>query len=122
VTWSIHLPKLPKGLNSSDGMMRKHWSKRRKDQQEWDLAVAVVVAGAGPAPKPPLRLVYTRYYASHPMDPDNAAASIKQPLDALVRTGAIHDDSPDIIAELVVRQRKVPRRKDQGIVIELETL
>lgn len=122
MTWELFVPRLPPGLNGKGGLIRKHWTKRAKEQAAWDFEILLLAREAGPAPKPPLRLTYTRQYARLPCDLDNAAASLKQPLDALVRSGAIHDDSPDIIAELIVRQVKVARVKDQGIVIKLEPI
>ena len=122
MSWRISVARLPKSLNGSGGMLRQHWAKRHKAQKEWDALIWPLVACAAAPPKPPLRLIYTRRYARLPMDLDNAAASLKQPLDALVRSGAIEDDGPQIIAELVTRQVKVAKVAAQGITIELETI
>ena len=76
----------------------------------------------GRLPQLPLKLTYTRCYARQPMDLDNASASIKIPLDALVHSGLLEDDNPTIIGEFITRQKKVPRMIDQGIWIRLDHL
>lgn len=119
MTWAIEIPELPAGLNGAKGLLRMHWSARERLQRRWDHWVSWAVSCASAPPQPPLRLVYVRRYARQPMDLDNAASSLKQPLDALVRSGALPDDGPEVVIELVTRQEKVGKVADQGIRIEL---
>ncbi len=119
----LWIPELPPGLNGGSGLMRMHWTKKKKLQGRWDLYIlAKVKHHQGKCPQTPLKLTYTRCYAKLPMDLDNAAASIKIPLDGLVHSGLIPDDNPSIIGAFEVRQRKVPRMIEQGIWIRLETM
>jgi Holliday junction resolvase RusA-like endonuclease len=122
MTWSIELDRLPAGLNGRGGLLRMHWTKREELQRIWNALVSWAVSSAPPAPRPPVRLVYVRKYARQPMDLDNAASSLKQPLDALVRCGALPDDGPQVVVELVTRQEKVGKVADQGIRIELHPI
>ncbi len=50
------------------------------------------------------------------LDPvDNLPARCKLPLDALVKTGAIEDDSPRVIKQSAVLQDRVERLDQQGV-------
>jgi len=101
--------------------MRMHWTQRRRTKEQITLAVLASLPSrrrvAGP-----VRLRYTLRYARARRDLDNLGASLKYPLDALVSAGVLEDDSPEHVAELVLRQEKVARVADQGFTIELEPL
>ena len=121
-TIEIFVPELPPGLNGKNGLIRLHWAARKKLQNRWNEYIFAKVAHLKrKCPAPPLKLTYTRLYASVPMDLDNLAASVKIPLDALRKSGIIPEDDPTIIASYDSRQRKVPRMIDRGIFIKLET-
>jgi Holliday junction resolvase RusA-like endonuclease len=121
VTWQIFVPYTPPGLNGSNGLIRAHWTKRRKMAADCLLRTLAALPSkqriAGP-----LRLRYTRRYARQPLDLDNLAASIKLPLDALVKAGVLEDDNPRVISELVTRQEKVATVAEEGYSIQLEPL
>ena len=121
MSWTLQLPWLPPGLNGPQGLMRMHWSQKRKAGEAAYLLVRAALPST-PPPKPPLRLTYVLRYARQPRDLDNLAASLKLPLDALVKARALPDDNPGVVAELVLRQEKVPTVKEQGITITLEPL
>lgn len=108
---------LPKGLNSSKGMIRAHWGVQERYKKEaWARVKAAVGATVNPV-QPPVGILWTRYYCGTPMDMANAAASMKYPEDALVRLGVIPDDSPKFLREWVVRQERVPHRRDIALGI-----
>ena len=53
------------------------------------------------------------------MDFDNASASFKYLVDAIVKAGIIYDDSPKTIEEWTVRQVSVKSRKLQKMEVEI---
>lgn len=100
----------PPGLNSSRGLLRRHWTKRSNDRD----SLLLLLRAPGPLPSVggPARVRYVRTYARGPLDPDNLAASAKPILDALVRLGVLVDDSPaylDLVPEQEPRGRAGPR-------------
>jgi hypothetical protein len=88
------------GLNGSNGLMRLHWSKRKKikDKLTW------LILSKSKARHPgKVRISYHRNYKSKPFDViDNMPASLKFWADSIVAAGLIEDDSPDIIPETPV--------------------
>jgi hypothetical protein len=52
----------------------------------------------------------------HRQDPDNAYASVKNLLDALVHEGWLEDDSSDCLS-LEVEEREEPRKADEKTVV-----
>jgi len=54
------------------------------------------------------------------MDLDNAAASLKYPMDAMRHIGLIPEDNPLVVSAIEVKQVKVAKVKDQGVLIRLE--
>ena len=122
MTLTIDLPGLlPSGLNV---LLRQHWTKRgreKKNVAEHVFAALVGKTGTGWPLTGPLRLTYTRLTCRW-MDYDNAASSAKHVLDALVNQGVLEDDSPKVIAEFVVKQKKVPHLADQGTLVEIDLI
>lgn len=98
--------------------MRSHWAKRRKLQKEWEGRVWCYWHQAGqPMVRGPVAMEAVRWYA-HPhraLDPTNLAACFKMPEDALVRCGAIEDDSARIIVSMTTMQERVESKAQEGI-------
>lgn len=113
----VTLPRLLPGLNGSNGLMRQHyreaakvkddllaWVKRQRYPTFGDSRVVVVC---------------TRHYCGTAMDFDNCAASVKYPMDALVKAGVIADDGPKTIETMAFRQVRCGSRKEQKMTIEI---
>lgn len=113
----IILQRVP-GMNGKDGLLREHWSKRkkRKDMIKRELLAQVV---GQPKFKDKVRVQFTNYCSSHPMDWDNFCASFKLIGDSLTDLRIIKDDSPLIIVEFLPKQVK-SERKDERIEILIE--
>lgn len=100
------------GLNGSGGLMRMHWTRRRR----YNEAVASIVSTPRGRPAPfhrsggKVSVLLVRAYKARQMDTDNLHAAAKPVLDALVRARIIPDDSPDVI-DLKVQQKP---RKEAG--------
>lgn len=113
---TITVPQLPPRANQ---LLRMHWAKRKREQQnwrEWLHAEANGCAGARQIRKAVLEgrkmAVEVVLYHSRQDDPDNLHARCKLLLDALSYKrgiGLILDDSPSHI-ELAVRQHKSTRK------------
>lgn len=107
---------LPAGLNGPDGLIRRHWRRRRSDKE----AIKLRVLASNSATfdlhpvRIPCRVTWIRRYCGNPMDYVNAAASYKHLEDCIVELGILPDDSPKEIAEFVVRQERVASRDEIG--------
>jgi Holliday junction resolvase RusA-like endonuclease len=97
---------VPPGPNGPRGMLRSHWTRRRKIQNDWICLIGVTLRDQGIWSVPPVdHFVQVRIWQTRKrqMDPDNLTASCKVILDALKHHGLIKDDSPKWIS-LVVNQ------------------
>jgi len=110
---------LPPSLNGARGLQRLHWRARQSVKKSWRdrVAAAWLLAGrprvAGPIG---IEIVFWLPPGAKYLDPvDNLPARCKLPLDALVLTGAIEDDSPRIIRRSAVYQDRVDRLEQQGV-------
>lgn len=97
---------LPPALNGSSGLLRTHWSSRRRDGETATMRVRLAL---GPPPwgrfEGPVRAKFWRMrQAGGPMDRDNATSSWKLIGDALQSLGILADDS--LIRELRVGQAR----------------
>lgn len=85
--WTIR--KVPLSLNR---ILRRHWSVRRREARAWRLQVRA--ACGRPIVRTAVRVALEIVvYRRRPQDPDNAVASLKPILDALVREGWLRDDA-----------------------------
>ena len=102
-------------LNGKDGMLRGHWSKRKKlkDQYYYEILSQKPDKFEGK-----VKICLTRYGMSVP-DPDNVGASGKLILDALVMAKVIQDDSMDIVTDYTVKFCKC-KRKEQRTEVSIE--
>lgn len=111
----FEVPLLAPSLNGPKGLIRMHWATYRRVRERWTLEIR---SQLGPR-RPRLaqsRVEVVRRYATHALDPDNLAASLKVPLDALRHAGVIADDDPDSVL-ISFRQEKVATRKEEGTTI-----
>jgi Holliday junction resolvase RusA-like endonuclease len=103
--------KLPKTHNDR---LRSHWRTQRRETKDWVLMVRAA-CGLPQFGKVQGRCKVTiTLYRKRLQDPDNAVASVKPVLDALVRNGWLVDDSAEYL-ELHVKEEK---SKEQRTVIE----
>jgi hypothetical protein len=82
-------------------MLRTHWRGQRQERKTWSVLIATV----GPAPRraPWKARVVIQVQRPSLQDPDNATASVKPILDAMVGRGWLTDDS-SVHLELEVRE------------------
>lgn len=117
-TWTFR--RVPRTANR---ILRSHWHTRRRDRENWRRHVQVV---AGRPPRTVRGKVFLEIlvYRHTRQDPDNAYASVKNLLDALVSEGWLEDDSPDHIelrvTERVERKRKKRRTEVTWITLDAE--
>lgn len=106
------------GLNGSGGLLRMHWSKRKAlgGLHGWQVRSAQLRPMAGP-----VRLELIRYSAGGQMDYDNLVSTGKSILDAIVRSGILPDDNPQVITERTYTQVRC-RPAEQRTVIRLTPL
>jgi hypothetical protein len=109
---------LPPAPNGPRGLLRSHWGVRRKMIKAWETRVWAAWHVAGrPRIRGPVAIEAVRWYASprRALDPDNLVASLKLPLDGLVRCGAIEDDSARVVASLSTYQDRVDLKTQEGL-------
>lgn len=113
------LPFALPGLNSKGGLIRSHWSSRKKLKEEiqWEIIGQGIVQFEGQ-----VRIEYTRY-SKRTLDWDNCMASMKLLLDSLVKCGVIEDDSLKIIPEApkMAQEKGGPRTEIKIFRYEKET-
>lgn len=96
-------------------MLREHFGARKKRTKEWIEAILYFVPNPGHWAKYSdikATVEMCRGFCGRSPDWDNVAASIKCPLDALVRLGILKDDSPKYIKEVKVTQKRYPHRTE----------
>lgn len=114
---TVTLPRLLPGLNGKDGLMRQHFRAATSAKDEllaWAKSQRLGTFGAAR-----VTVICTRHYCGNPMDFDNAAASFKHLLDALVKAGVIADDGPRIIDAMTFRQVRCATKKAQHMTVEI---
>ncbi len=105
------------GLNGSNGLLRSHWTKRKKVKEALTAIISCQVKGSHQGK---VRVTYTGYKVSF-MDWDNFCSSFKQIGDALVALKVIKDDNPSVIIEFIPKQIK-SKRNEQRVEIFIEDL
>lgn len=105
------------GLNGSQGLMRGHWAKIKKQKEVYQTIISQHFREN--KVKQHLGEVTVEYigYKSRFMDWDNFCASFKHIGDSLVKCKIIADDSPKIITQFIPSQIKVPQIEQKVIVI-----
>jgi hypothetical protein len=105
------------GLNSENGLLRMHWSKRDKLKNRYVLLLLSVLP---PRFEKKVLITYTRFTA-WPMDEDNLTSSFKIIGDALKEMRIIVDDSPQYL-KLIPRQEKVLKKECRSEILINEYL
>ena len=113
-TWTI--PIIPKTHNQLNG---RHWRSKHAERNRWELAVKALPKGPWLHPANEKRRARIRIvvYRWNLQDPDNAVASCKYLVDALVARGWAVDDNKKWLYSTV---EEVIDRKNRRTVIEWE--
>src|SRR5690554_5981159 len=101
-------------LNGSNGLIRMHWSKRKKLKRDYHIEI---LSQKPRKFKGRVNVRITRYSSAVP-DPDNVGASFKLIGDALVDAGVIQDDNMGIIKDFSVSWEK-SSNKEQRTEIDI---
>ena len=105
-TWTFR--RVPESTNR---LLRSHWAKRRREARRWrNLVVAICGRRSPPAAVPVALAITVHRYRTQ--DPDNAYASVKHLLDALVRAGWLKDDAASWL-KLEVREEEAATLEEQ---------
>ena len=113
----ISIDRLLPGLNGKDGLIRQSHFEATKVKA--GLLELVKAGRHGTFGQQRVKIICARYYCGTAMDFDNASASFKYLVDAIVKAGIIYDDSPKTIEEWTVRQVSVKSRKLQKMEVEI---
>jgi len=113
---TIIVNELPPGLNGSNGLKNMHYHQYSKEKKKWVWLVREQ------NPKKHNGKVCVRFtrVSTRKMDMDNIGASFKFIGDALEKCGAIIDDSPNFLTELIIGWEKANSQKEQHVRIEIE--
>lgn len=112
----IIIKDLPNGLNGSNGLIRGHWTKLKKEKEKWYFLVLQKYLKKHQGT---VEIEFTRV-STRMMDYDNLGASFKFIGDALVRSGVLIDDSPKIVKSLTTKWEKAKNTKEQHVIIEIK--
>lgn len=113
MTQSFFIPKLPPMLNGEKGLLRMHWSRRKKLNERW----VWLIREQKPQKHSGRVIVEFTRVSTRRADLDNIAASFKPVGDALVKCGVVKDDNSGVIKELRVKWEK---GREQGVRIVIK--
>ncbi len=91
-------------------LLRLHWQGKRRDIKSWKLWV-LATCGKELIVEKRVRLKIT-VYRKRRQDPDNAAGSVKNLVDALNALGWLHNDSPKWLDLEVTEELGKPERTE----------
>jgi len=102
----IHIV-LPMATPSQNVYQRWHWARRGEYRDTVQLLVRAAIGRLrlAQAPAPVRAVVRIIRYSKRTLDYGNLVGGAKPVLDALVREGVIHDDSPRWVHELYLQER-----------------
>ena len=109
--WTI--PRVPRSANR---LLRSCWQSVRRDRRSWSRHVSAVCGTRRRRPKRKIHVAII-VYRQRRQDPDNAYASVKPLLDALVEAGWLADDSSEYLS-LDVREVEERDRAKQRTVVK----
>lgn len=96
------------------------WQKRKRIFDRIKLAAHKSILGKRPSsPLTKYQITFTRH-TIRPLDLDNLAASFKPVLDSLVLSGVIKDDKWEMTEAVFYKQKKVGKKVDQKISVEVQ--
>ena len=104
------LPIIPKGHNSLNW---SHWRNKKREADRWKLAVKAIPRGPCHSPYVRVRLEIL-VYRKQLQDPDNAVASCKYLVDALVARGWAVDDTKEWLDCTV--DEKIDRKNTRTVI------
>jgi ribosomal protein S20 len=114
---TVVLPRLLPGLNGPDGLIRQSKfigsNKKMKDSIQWQIRQSNLLEKV----RTPCRAVLVRYQKGNIMDWDNAVASFKYMLDAIVKCGVIPDDNPKVIISITCEQHPVKDKSEERMEV-----
>src|SRR5262245_50768685 len=102
--WKI--PRIPRSANK---MLRSHWGVWRDDKKSWRKHIRRRCGRRKRRRRKKVRLSIV-VYRQRRQDPDNAHASVKTLLDALVKEGWLANDSPELLS-YDVTEHEEPRKR-----------
>jgi len=113
---SLRIPLVPKSPNGPEGLLRMFWAKRANYNKYW---VALVREAMGRnfsrQPEGVMAYVYIRQNRKRLLDRDNAWASLKPVIDALVNAEILIDDDEEH-ALISMAQKKCGTDKPSTII------
>lgn len=113
----IIIPGIVDGMNGKNGLIRENYHAAKAKKQKYAYMIRSQTRNRHPGK---VSICYIGY-KSVLMDWDNFAASFKHIGDALVKTGVIKDDNPEIVRPFKIMQIKTPR-KEQRVEIIIKDL
>lgn len=117
----ITLEMLMPGLNGKKGLIREHFSEKKKRANKLLWLIRGQLGKEMIKYTEPVNVTYIRY-TTRRMDWDNHCASFKTLGDVLVALKILKDDDPDFIIEFIPRQIKVKTKKEEKTVVIIEPL
>ena len=115
-TWTFR--RVPESANR---LLRSHWGRRRGEARRWRRLVVAICGRRTPPVSVPVALMI-RIHRYRPQDPDNAYASCKHLIDALVRAGWLRDDASEwlrlLVEELATANRAEQRTEVHWVELE----
>jgi hypothetical protein len=109
-TLILRINEYPPTFNGKGGLLRMHWSTRRKHLEHWQELIWYSLSAEERTlfqtkQFTSCTITFTRYTTHHMgLDWSNCASSLKIPEDAFVQLGILQDDSPLVVQGVEVRQ------------------
>lgn len=101
------------GNNGANGLIRMHWTKKRKLSNIYFYTVREATKNRHEG-KVSVELV--RYSCRPPMDYDNLVSTGKLLIDAIVKANVISEDNPEVIVERRYSQLKCKRIEQRTVI------
>lgn len=112
----FELKELLPGLNK---ILRMHWRKRQAIYKSVYRIVDLLILGKRPSkPLTKYTITFTRH-TTRPLDIDNLVASFKPVLDSLVLSEVILDDKWSMTDNVFYKQKKVAKKTEHKISVEV---
>ena len=102
------------------GNARAHHQVKAKIMATFKESALFRIMKQGPDPMDKVLVRYIGYCCAPLPDRDNLAIGMKGALDAFTEYGVIKDDSSNYVLDISTKIIRVPHRKEQGMVMEVE--
>jgi len=114
--YTVTVPALPPSLNAY--YAGAHWSKRKRDADEWHLAfgMAYKAAKLPTMLQYPITLSCTLFCKGNVRDADNSVIGAKFAGDALVEYGYLPNDTPQYIPTVILSSKKSEDGQDKTVI------